>query len=729
MADIAKAKADRASANSTPKPPEDEGSRPGSPTKVMFGQSMLQRSDSRDLAPPRTLTPKPLGSGTPRSSSPVKSMQDQKSLSLSESENFATSPAPLNLTSKAKPADETPKADNQPGQKVRATAPERDVKDTPSAIAPQSVLKDEPSSGPAAQAEADPLVEQAKTPATSATAKAKPETPPKPQTDFRSNLRSRGASEAKQQDTPEFLSKFGNLRKTTTQNYVAPDVLKANITRGKSELAKTDGPVKSQRKDELKESLLAKKEQWKQDKEQGIVHERKTSGPPSTPQKPEALAKRELLGRADSTKAPTSPEKPKTATPEALARHKSLKGQPMTDASMPGLEKQTSAPARTPAETTPRQPVKQTSTPVSSTAGSVSKQQSETSKLAAKFNPGLASILARGPPAATNPSRSESADPVERSRTPAMSPLSETVADDGQLQDMRKGRAKGPKRRKGGAKEAEVETAPSTEPEQKRVTADSTAPDEVSISKHDGAEDIATPVQKAKPRAPPGSAASLMMASLQKSSVPTQKEAEADKATTPSKASGMFGSRPLPVKPSTPAKSPAISGVRPVEDKISNSVDSPAHLPKPTATPSKPVDIPTPSQKSDVPEFKGFASAKKPMPVTRLEDDKENAGEGSPSVKSAISGWGRQSTPKKSEMPTQIQLPSKKDEEAAMRSAGLLASSPSRPSSQNGLGISVEKSNARVETPAPSGSLPPKPTKSSRAISGQLQEASPNQGQ
>jgi hypothetical protein len=510
------------------------------------------------------------------------------------------------------------------------------------------------------------------------TAKPKPETPPKPQTDFRSTLRTRAPPETKQQETPEFLSKFGNLKKTQTQNYVAPDILKGNILRGKTELAKTGGPVKTQRRDELKESLLAKKDQWKKEKEEGIVHERKVSNPPQTPQKPEALAKRELLGRSESIKGAASPEKPRDATPEALERHKSLKEKPKPDAPLPLLQKQKSEPLEASAAAAATQP----------------KHPTETSKLASRFNPGLAGILARGPPGVTSPnpaSRSESPAQAEASRARMLNPPSESSAEGAQLQDMRKGRAKGPKRRKGGARDVESEPAASAEPESetKKTVAEASSVAGQTIGPINAGETVESAPQP-KPQAPPGSAASIMMASLQKA---------------PSSES----------KPSIPAKSPSISSPKPSTDTST------------VLSQSRSVEAPAPQ--NDIPEFKGFGSIKKRTPaMSQLEDDKENAGEGSPSVKSAISVWGKQTPSKLMEPPSQIQLPSRKDEEAAMRSAGLLASSPSRPGSSNGLGIKAEGASGDKSTPSTPSNMPPKPNKPSKSVSGQLREASPNKG-
>jgi hypothetical protein len=142
----------------------------------------------------------------------------------------------------------------------------------------------------------------------------------------------------------------------------------------------------------------------------------------------------------------------------------------------------------------------------------------------------------------------------------------------------------------------------------------------------------------------------------------------------------------------------------------------------------KALNTPSAQQSNDIPEFSGFSSAKKSTPALRLVDEnKENAGEASPSVKSSASTWGKPPSPKKTATPAQIQLPSRKDEEAAMRSAGLLASSPSRPGSSNGLGISEESAGASTEKLSVT-SPPQKPEKSSQAISGQLQEASSSRG-
>jgi hypothetical protein len=139
-----------------------------------------------------------------------------------------------------------------------------------------------------------------------------------------------------------------------------------------------------------------------------------------------------------------------------------------------------------------------------------------------------------------------------------------------------------------------------------------------------------------------------------------------------------------------------------------------------------PSDKPATPLKDAVPEFKGFGSRVGRQPALGAEEDKENKPSSSPSVKDTASAWGRKKTYMPLGSPSQIQLPTRKDEEAAMRSASLLASSParspSRPDSRGGLGIT-----SPVASPSPA--LPPKPAKSSRVVSGQLKEVFPNKGE
>lgn len=107
--------------------------------------------------------------------------------------------------------------------------------------------------------------------------KPKPKTPPKK--DFRSVLKTRPISDGRQnREEAEFKNVFGKLKRTETQNYVAPDDLKENILRGKAGLAATGGPKKTERRDELRESILRQKEAMK------------TGAPPGVPKKPRGIS-------------------------------------------------------------------------------------------------------------------------------------------------------------------------------------------------------------------------------------------------------------------------------------------------------------------------------------------------------------------------------------------------------------------------------------------------------
>ncbi|TVY80794.1 hypothetical protein LSUE1_G004150 [Lachnellula suecica] len=139
--------------------------------------------------------------------------------------------------------------------------------------------------------------------------KIKPDTPPKK--DFRATLKSRQPlPDTSGKGEPEFKNVFGQLRRTKTQNYVAPDELKGNITRGKAALNITGGPKKTERVDEFKEAILKKKEDFKKSQIEGKGVTRSTSGASQDSPLPEALARRKTLGKAD---APTFDKEPSAA--------------------------------------------------------------------------------------------------------------------------------------------------------------------------------------------------------------------------------------------------------------------------------------------------------------------------------------------------------------------------------------------------------------------------------
>ncbi|KAK2747695.1 hypothetical protein FQN55_004865 [Onygenales sp. PD_40] len=153
--------------------------------------------------------------------------------------------------------------------------------------------------------------------------KSKPQTPPV--TDFRANLRRREIpDDNSSKNEPEFKNVFGKLRRTETKNYVAPDLLKDNILRGKAGLNQTGGPKKNERVDDFKQSILKTKEAMKAG---GGSIRRPTisdggsgeSEKPSPPV-PEAITRRRALTKsgsisnnvlgADSLKSPKEPKSP-----------------------------------------------------------------------------------------------------------------------------------------------------------------------------------------------------------------------------------------------------------------------------------------------------------------------------------------------------------------------------------------------------------------------------------
>lgn len=241
----------------------------------------------------------------------------------------------------------------------------------------------------------------------------KPETPPK-KMDFRASLKPRQPPPTQGgNDEPEFKNVFGALKKTKTQNFVAPDELKANITRGKRGLTITGGPQKTELKDEFKEAILKKKDDFKVAQIEGKGVVRSASGGSQDNAIPEFLAKRQEMGRSGSI---TTIDKPGPLSPSRQ---------------------------RSKVETPVLSPTRDINPPSRFQA-----KESIGNKLAGRFNPALASLLARGPPSAASDS-SRSTSPVSQ-RTVSMSTSTtnqDSSAPGPQLSHMTKGRARGPKRK------------------------------------------------------------------------------------------------------------------------------------------------------------------------------------------------------------------------------------------------------------------------------------------
>ncbi|KAI1344266.1 hypothetical protein F5Y15DRAFT_107346 [Xylariaceae sp. FL0016] len=292
--------------------------------------------------------------------------------------------------------------------------------------------------------------------------KPKPETPPKK--DFRANLKPRQppSSNAGSQQ-PEFKNVFGNLRKATTQNYVAPDELKDNILRGKAGLNITGGPKKTERKDEFKDAILAKKKEFQQTQSEGRGVTRTQSVSSDQPL-PEGLAQRNRLGRSNTVKreSPTSEsmgldsKRLSTASPRdhvqepASARSEHLgnfERRPSTAEILAPKPDRPSVSAR-------RDSAQGAGISEQSTRPSPSNETSTSTRLPGKlggsalanrFNPALAGLLARGPPGATSGS---SSGPNSTSKSSSTSEANDNEAGSGpKLTHMTKGRARGPKRK------------------------------------------------------------------------------------------------------------------------------------------------------------------------------------------------------------------------------------------------------------------------------------------
>lgn len=305
----------------------------------------------------------------------------------------------------------------------------------------------------------DSIVE-IKQPASPLVNKAKPETPPKK--DFRANLKPRAPLPTSSTTQPEveFKNVFGHLRKATIQNYVAPDELKNNITQGKAALAVTGGPQKSERVDEFKEAILAKKKEFQTTQSEGRVFPRNNSVSSETPV-PEGILKRAELGRTAtlkrgsiSSEVPAMDSRPLSTVSQRASVLGNLAGK---FEHFSNLEKRGSvieAPnSRLDAQRTSSEPsiVRKLSIPhnVNSSADKANEANVPArvpgkiagSALANRFNPALAGLLSRGPPTASGNSGS-TASSEHGTRTNAAE-----AGPGPALTHMTKNRARGPRRK------------------------------------------------------------------------------------------------------------------------------------------------------------------------------------------------------------------------------------------------------------------------------------------
>jgi hypothetical protein len=567
-----------------------------------------------------------------------------------------------------------------------------------------------------------------------------PATTPKPDTlpkkDFRAGLKSRqvpgsGSPKPQSEAQNELANVFGKLRKAETKNYVAPDVFKANIVGGKNALNITGGPKPTVRRDEFRESLKEKRSSMlEKAQEEGSALKRSESI--SKPAEvPEAIAIRGRLDRSKSiSKFPIVPkEEEKKPLPEALARKKSLRG-----VERPNLDLKDKEEKPVPEPLARKKSLRgverpnldlKDDKPSSPAPLFTKKDSSKPSKLADRFNPALAGMLARGPP----PLASERSTSSAGESSPSRPAKGEPTGPAPELTHMTKGRARGPKRRTPAAKKSasEPEKAPEKVPEKVNATVAAAplvkprhilpsseppkangTPEESSTTSKPTRESIGEkPLTPAKPRqisakfdnAPTPEVAkkpssielsrrvsgtpSLSKQSPRPESIVTSKTAS---PVVPKKservASGNFSAaQPSPKPEST--RSPSVTSITSAKLASPSPSITSSRFSRPLPTPP-PKESPKPAVLKEIPAPNAEASPAKHEPSPQ----KSNFS----SVKAATALWGRQSAPS-SPAPLRtkspIKLPTKADEKAAIKDAGLVRSpeaeakpaSPARPES------------------------------------------------
>ena len=427
-----------ASMRNSIQPEKDDSSQPPSPSKRWSPtkSSWLESALSKEEKPKPKVQPPP---AQPVWMTEMNKAKEQKSAALGDK-------------SSSNPTNGLPKAQTMM-EKSKSPPPEPAVKPTALAKVKSAPAASESKKTPSPTVSPKPVM-KARAEASQPTAPGK--------FDFRANLKSRATlADANKNEEPEFKNALGKLRRAETKNYIAPDTFKDNIMRGKAALNLTGGPAKRERVDELKDSILKKKQEMQQKVE--------TEGP-TKPEKhvesatPEAVARREMLSRTDSFgNPPSKKESQDSALPEFLAKQKTMK------------EKAKQEEPFKPISNTPKEAPRQTSTPPQVKTSLTRAQHrpaamkamnntpslnmapeppisnltdgglkaGASSKLANRFNPALAGILARGPSPMSGNRGADGSVTVGGSS----SVQSNEPGEPKKLSHMTKGRARGPKRR------------------------------------------------------------------------------------------------------------------------------------------------------------------------------------------------------------------------------------------------------------------------------------------
>jgi hypothetical protein len=487
----------------------------------------------------------------------------------------------------------------------------------------------------------------------SASNKTKPETPPKK--DFRAGLKPRqpppstGGTEE-----PEFKNVFGQLRRTKTQNYVAPDELKDNITRGKAALNFTGGPKKTERKDEFKEAILKKKDDFKKAQSEGKGVTRSANGGGQDTALPEALVKRHALGRSGSITTSDN------GVSESPSRQRDSQETPK-----PALP---------------------------SASGRLQGKEAIGGKLAGRFNPALAGLLARGPPSAASDT-SRSSSPALSQRTVSMSTSTtnaETLDAGPQLTHMTKSRARGPRRK--APSSTPVTTAPvsvvTIGPKPTATKGQDTLPEVSSITNPQTALKTSVTQESVLKRR------SQFLQEIPNKNSKADPQLDFPKPLSPTKKINEFET-PLKAQESKPEAKPAMPKTKPSTPIKSPSLkfkSSPKQAAgfedSPETARFRPAPLSPVKAASDQP----FKVSTSPVLLGNTEDrskspSKHGRAESVVSVKSAAAMWSSKAPEEPSRTRSPIKLPTQDDEKAALIGAGLRSASPEKRDTTVGLGI------------------------------------------
>ncbi|MCJ1475506.1 hypothetical protein MMC13_004169 [Lambiella insularis] len=447
--------------------------------------------------------------------------------------------------------------------------------------------------------------------------KSKPITPPKK--DFRSTLKPRQtAKETEKDNEPEFKNVFGKLKRAETKNYVAPDELKSNIMRGKAGLSVSGGPQKSERRDELMESILKKKEEMKAGGPPGASRKASDSHVIQKPESPipEALARRRVLGRSGSSQKVSIPEVKEEVSGGMVVQDSSQLSK------FESPEKKTSAPAR------------------------LQKDAASSGALGDRFIPALAGLLSRGPsPISAGSKDIKIMGPTNFTQDPItfVATNSHQSVDGPQLTHATKARARGPKRRLPTALEAAGQTSTKSI-DQSQISAPSPT-----------IEPIAEKVEKlAKPIPMP-------LASITNNIDKSQIQAPSRPDTFSQSSAQM-----APKKNFDDPQKEVLSSVSkpPVPAKSSLSAPHEPLLPKASGSAGRRSPIESPSKLADS-QIVGT------HPTQGASDDVTiPTMDTSVSVLGAAARWGAPSDHQPQRARSPIKLPTRKDEEAAKEQAG-----------------------------------------------------------